>query len=54
LTTGELQRLREGLEELLAMDTLPRIARPRAELQQELTEVLAEVADRERIRRANA
>jgi hypothetical protein len=54
MTTYELRDLRQRLEEVLAMDELPPYTRPRGELQQTLTEVLAEQADRERIRHANA
>jgi|HubBroStandDraft_1064217.scaffolds.fasta_scaffold470459_3 hypothetical protein len=50
MTTYELRELRRKLEETLAMETLPRYTRPRAELQQQLTEVIAEQADRERMR----
>jgi hypothetical protein len=54
LTTYELRDLRRDLEELLALDTLPPYTRPRSELRQELADVIAEQADRERIRHANA
>jgi hypothetical protein len=54
LTTGELQKLREDLEYLLALDTLPLLTRPREELRQELASVIAEQGERARIRRADA
>ena len=54
MTTFELRELRRVLEETLAMETLPRYARSREELQQQLREVIAEQDERARIRRANA
>ncbi len=54
LTTYELRDLRRDLEELLALGTLPPYTRPRGELQQELADVIAEQAERARIRQANA
>lgn len=54
MTTFELRDLRGVLEETLAMGTLPRYARSREELQQQLSEVIAEQDERTRIRRANA
>jgi hypothetical protein len=53
MTTFELTDLRRALEETLAMETLPRYARSREELQQQLSEVIAEEDERARIRRAN-
>jgi hypothetical protein len=53
LTTFELTELRRALQERLAMATLPRGSRPREELQQQLSEVIAEQDERVRIRRAN-
>ena len=44
--------LREALEQCLAMQKLPPGSRPREELQQRLSEVIAEQDDRARIRRA--
>jgi hypothetical protein len=54
MTTFELTKLREALEECLAMDTLPPLSRPREELSNDLADVIAEQDERERIRRANA
>ena len=54
MTTFELTELRRALEETLAMETLPRYARPREELSKDLADVIAEQDERERIRRANA
>jgi hypothetical protein len=54
MTTSELAKLRRALEETLAMETLPRYARPREELSKDLADVIAEQDERERIRRANA
>jgi len=54
MTTSELTKLRGKLEEALAMETLPRYARSREELQQQLSEVITEQDERARIRRANA
>ena len=48
MTTHELRELRERLNELLAMETLPRYARSREELSRQLTEVIAEQDERER------
>jgi hypothetical protein len=53
LTTFELTELRRALQERLAMAALPRGSRPREELQQQLSEVIAEQDERVRIRRAN-
>jgi hypothetical protein len=53
MTTSELTNLRRALEERLAMATLPPLSLPRQELQQQLTEVIAEQDNRTRIRRAN-
>jgi hypothetical protein len=52
MTTYELRDLREKLEETLAMPELPPYARPREKLQQDLDDVIAEEAVRERIRHA--
>jgi hypothetical protein len=52
MTTFELTDLREALEQSLAMQKLPPGSRPREELQQRLSEVIAEQDDRARIRRA--
>jgi hypothetical protein len=52
LTTSELTERRRALEQRLAMQTLPP-SPPREELQQQLTEVIAEQDERARIRRAN-
>lgn len=54
MTTFELRDLRRTLEETLTMETLPHYARSREELQQQLSEVIAEQDERTRIRRANA
>jgi hypothetical protein len=54
LTTFELRDLRRDLEMMLAMGELPAYTRPRGELETMLAEVVAEQADRERIRQANA
>jgi hypothetical protein len=51
LTTSELQRLREDLKYLLALETLPPVTRSREELQQTLADVIAEQEDRERMAR---
>jgi hypothetical protein len=53
MTTFELRDLRRTLEETLTMETLPRYARSREELQLQLSEVIAEQDERTRIRRAN-
>ena len=53
MTTFELRELRRALEETLAMETPPPYARPREELQQQLSEVIVEQDERARIRRAN-
>jgi predicted secreted Zn-dependent protease len=53
MTTFELTELRWALEETLALETLPRCARSREELQQQLSEVITEEDERARIRRAN-
>ena len=54
MTTSELTKLRQALEETLAMETLPRYARPREELSKDLADVIAEQDERESIRRANS
>ena len=54
MTTSELAKLRRALEETLAMETLPRYARPREELSKDLADVIKEQDDRESIRRANS
>jgi hypothetical protein len=54
MTTFELTELRRALEEALAMEALPRYARSREELQQQLSEAITEQDERARIRRANA
>jgi len=46
MTTYELHELRERLEEILAMDTLPRYVRSREDLSSQLTEVIAEQESR--------
>jgi hypothetical protein len=53
MTTFELTELRRALEEKLAMETLPRYARSREQLQQQLSEVISEQDERARIRHAN-
>ncbi len=53
MTTFELRDLRRALEERLAMETLPHYSRSREELQEDLSEVIAEQDERTRIRRAN-
>jgi hypothetical protein len=53
MTTFELTDLRRTLEESLAMETLPGQARSSEELQQQLSEVIAEQDERARIRREN-
>jgi hypothetical protein len=53
MTTFELTELRRAPEETLAMETLPRYARSREELQQQLSEVITEQDERARSRRAN-
>jgi SOS response regulatory protein OraA/RecX len=50
MTTFELRNLRETIEQRLAMQTLPSRSRSRQELQQQLTEVIAEQDERARIR----
>jgi predicted secreted Zn-dependent protease len=52
MTTFELTELRVALEERLAMQTLPPCTRPRQELRQQLSEVIAEQDQRARIQRA--
>jgi hypothetical protein len=54
MTTFELTELRRALEETLAMETLPRYARSREELSEQLADVIAEQDERERIRHANS
>jgi hypothetical protein len=46
LADWELTAYRERLEETLALAELPKISRPRAELQAQLAAVLAEQAER--------
>ncbi len=53
MTTGELAEYCSDLEEALALDTLPPLYAPREVLQSRLDAVLAEQADRERIRRGD-
>lgn len=53
MTTSELAEYRSNLEEVLALDTLPPLYAPRDVLQARLDAVLAEQADRERIRRGD-
>ena len=53
MTTSELAEYRSDLEEALALDTLPPLYAPRDVLQKRLDAVLAEQADRERIRRGD-
>jgi hypothetical protein len=53
MTTSELTKLRRALEETLAMEVLPRYARPREELSKDLADVIKEQDERENIRRAN-
>jgi hypothetical protein len=50
MTTWELAEYRSDLEEALALDTWPPLYAPRNVLQSRLDAVLAEQADRERIR----
>lgn len=52
MTTSELSDLRRALEETLAMETLPRYARSREDLSEQLADVIAEQDKRERIRHA--
>jgi hypothetical protein len=52
MTTFELRELREALEQRLAMHTLAPYSRPREELQQQLSELIAEQDERARIRHA--
>jgi hypothetical protein len=54
MTTFELTELRWVLEETLAEETLPRYARSRGELSEQLADVIAEQGERERIRHANS
>ncbi len=54
MTTFELGDIRRALEETLTTETLPRCARSREELQQQLSEVITEQDERARIRHANA
>ena len=54
MTTFELTKLRQALEERLAMDTLPPLSRPREELSKDLADVIAEQDEREDIRRASS
>jgi hypothetical protein len=46
LTDRELTAYREKLEETLALAELPKLSRPREELQAQLAAVLAELAER--------
>jgi len=54
MTTFELTELRRALEETLAMETLPRYARSREELSDQLADVIAEQDERERMRHASS
>lgn len=54
MTTSELTEYRSDLEEALALDTLPPLYAPREVLQARLDAVLAEQAERERIRRGDS
>ena len=54
MTTSELTKLRQALEERLAMETLPPLSRPREELSKDLADVIKEQDERESIRRANS
>jgi predicted secreted Zn-dependent protease len=49
LADWELTAYRERLEETLALAELPKLSRPREELQAQLDEVLAEQSERARI-----
>jgi hypothetical protein len=51
MTTYELAQLRQALKQVLALETLPPMCRPRDELQADLDAVIAEEADRANIRR---
>jgi hypothetical protein len=53
MVTWELAEFRESLEEALALETLPPLYAPREVLRARLDAVLAEQADRERIRRGD-
>lgn len=53
MATWELAGYRESLETALGLDTLPALYAPREVLQARLDGVLAEQADRERIRRGD-
>jgi hypothetical protein len=53
MTTYELTDLRRALEERLAGQVLPPGSLPREELQQQLSEVIAEQDERARIRHAS-
>jgi len=52
MVTWELAEYRSDLEEALALDTLPPLYAPREVLEKRLADVLAEQAERERIRHA--
>jgi len=54
MTTSELSDLRRALEETLAMETLPRYARSREDLSEQLADVIAEQHGRERMRHASS
>jgi hypothetical protein len=54
MTTFELRELRRVLEETLATETVPRCARSRGELSDQLAGVIAEQDERERIRHASS
>lgn len=54
LTTSELAEFRSDLEHALGLETLPSFYASREELQKRLDDALAEQAERQRIRHANA
>jgi hypothetical protein len=54
LADWELTAYRERLEETLALAELPKLSRPREELQAQLATVLAEQAERGRVGSADA
>jgi hypothetical protein len=53
MTTAELASYRSDLEHALSLPTLPPLYASHEELQKRLDAVLAELAERERIRHAN-
>jgi hypothetical protein len=53
MTTSELAEFRSDLEHALSLPTLPPLYAPRKVLQSRLDAVLAEQAERRRIRHAN-